>query len=164
MGRDILRGRRGHIGHLRRRGSSRNAPDAQTLRRRSSNPLRENDLRFLVADRADDFYLADIFYPVRCHRQKNFFVACNDFARTDWNCGGRNFDCGTDDFGDGQGRALPDFAFPDNPSDFSAGDCFDGNIFDGRGVRGKFACRHDSVRFDFDNGGVNSLRLSLKNF
>ena len=162
MGRNILRGRRGHIGHLRRRGSSGNTPDAETLRRRSSNPLRQNDLRFLVADRADDFYLADIFYPVRCHRRKFFIVAVDDFYRLDWNCGGGNIDGGTDDFGDGQRRALPDFAFPDNPSDFSARDCFDGNIFDGRGVRGKLADSPGCVRFDFDNGGVNSLRLSVR--
>ena len=65
VGRDIFCGKRGNIGHLRRRGASRNFTDAETLRLRAGDSFRENVRRILIAECADDFYPADIFNPVR---------------------------------------------------------------------------------------------------
>ena len=134
MGSNIFRGKRGHCGHLRRRGGGRYFTDFKTLCQRAGNTFRQNDLCFPVANRADDFYSADIFNPVRRDARKNSFITCNAFTRLNRRGGGGHFDSGVDDFGDSQGRIISDFAFPDNASDFPTGDFSDGNFFHGRGV------------------------------
>ena len=165
MGCDILCGERGYFWHFRRRSGGGNSSDFETLRRRAGNSFRENDLRFLVAGRVDDFYLADIFNLVRCADRKFLIIGRDDFFRANRLGGGWHFDGGSYDFGDGQRRAFPDFAFPDNASDFPARNRADRIIIHGRGVRGEFANRHGDFRFDFDNGIFDFVRLFVrKNF
>ena len=164
MGRDILRGERGHFWHFRRRSNRWNALDAENLRRRASNSFRQNDLRILIAGRADNFYPANIFNPVRRANRKFFPIARDNSFWANGLGGGRNFDGGFDDFGDSQGRTFPDFAFPDNIADFPARNRVDGNIIHGRGVRYEFACRDSGVRFNLDNGVFNPVRLFVRLF
>lgn len=161
MGRDILRSERRHIGNFRRRSSSGNLADAETLRRRASNSVRQNDLRVLVIDRADNFYRADIFNPIRCRARERLIATDNAVARSCRLICGGNIDGGFDNLGDCQGRTIPDIAVPRHVADIFARDNLDGNFIDGRNIRRRLINRHCNFRRDIDSRKFDTLRLSV---
>ena len=108
MGRDIFRGERGTFGHFRRRSSSGHVADAQTLRRRAGDFVRQNVGRNVVAGCIDDVRPADILRAVRCPRRKNFSACRDGRARNCRACGGGHVDCGVDDFCQSQRRLVRD--------------------------------------------------------